>query len=148
MYGTTYSFQEEDATYWTSCGPFDLNKSIRQFPSSKDHRYNKCGYEKALTRSKEEDLTTRLSPSSLPPVYFNYDTINGHTPMILATTSTKWGIPKSLVKMAFLWAGRADIQARDSKFGHGKPVETTEHTRRFPLQTAFEQRQIKNWVVN
>ena len=36
----------------------------------KHHSYNKCGYESAPTRSKEEDLTTTLLPSSLRPVSF------------------------------------------------------------------------------
>ena len=39
-------------------------------------------------------------------------------------------------------------QPIDYKFGHGKPVQRTEHTGRCPLQTAFEQTQIEIWVVN
>ena len=34
--------------------------------------------------------------------------------MMLATTSTRWGIPMSLVKMAFLRARREDMQSRVS----------------------------------
>ena len=63
---------------------------------------------------KEEDLTTTLSPSSLLPVSFKKETIKGHTPMMLATTSTRWGILKSLVRMTFSRAGPEDIQSRDS----------------------------------
>ena len=72
----------------------------------KHRSYNKCGYESAPTRKKEEDLTTTLSPSSLRPVSFKWETINGHTPMMLATKSTRWGIIKSLYRMAFFRAGR------------------------------------------
>ena len=40
------------------------------------------------------------------------------------------------------------FQPIDKKFGHGKPVQTTEHTGCWPLQTAFEQTRVKTWVVN
>ena len=40
------------------------------------------------------------------------------------------------------------FQPLDNKFDHGKPVRTTEHTGSCPLQAAFEQTQIKTWVVN
>ena len=66
----TYRFEEEDAEDGTSFAPSDPSRSTRQFPSSKHHKYNECGHESAPTQSKEEDLTTRLSPSSLRPVSF------------------------------------------------------------------------------
>ena len=56
-----------------------------------------------------EDFTTRLSPSSLRPVSFRYDTTNGHTPTIFATTSTR-----PAMEMAFRNAGRDVIQSRVS----------------------------------
>ena len=112
MYRTTYRFQKEDAADRNSIALSDRGRSTRPFRASKHHRSNKCGYEKALTRSKEEELTKRLSPSSLHHVSFKEETIKGHTPMMLA--STRWGIHKSLVKMAFLRARREDIQSRVS----------------------------------
>ena len=112
IYGATYRFQGEDAADETSFVPFDQGRSTRLFLFSKHQRYNKRG--NALTRSKEEDLTTRLSLSSLRPVSFKLETINGHTPMLCSTTSTRWGKTKSFVKMAFLRAGREVIQSRVS----------------------------------
>ena len=41
-------------------------------------------------------------------------TNNGHIPRMLATMSTRWGIPKSFVKMVSLRAGWEDIQSRVS----------------------------------
>ena len=70
MYGTPYRFQEEDAADGTSFAPSDPGRSTRQFPSSEHHRYSECWYENAPTRSKEEELTTTLSPSSLRPISF------------------------------------------------------------------------------
>ena len=69
-YGTTRTFQEEDAAEGISSAPIDSGRSNRQIPSSKHHRYKKGVYENALTRFKEEDITTRLPPSSLHPVSF------------------------------------------------------------------------------
>ena len=89
MYGTNYSFQEEDAADGISFEPSDQGRSTRQFVSSKHHKYNKRGYENAPTQSKEEDPTTRLSPSSLRPVSFTNETINDHPPLMLAKTSTR-----------------------------------------------------------
>ena len=57
-----------------------------------------------------EDLTIRLSPSSLWPVSFKYDTTSGHTPTMFATTSTRSGIERSFVRMAVRNAGRDAIQ--------------------------------------
>ena len=62
MYGTTYRFQEEDVADGTSSAPSDPGRNNCQFHSSKHHRYNERGYENALTRSKEEEFTTKLSP--------------------------------------------------------------------------------------
>ena len=36
----------------------------------------------------------------------------------------------------------------DKEFGHGKTVQTTEHTGNCPLQTPFKQAKIKEWRVN
>ena len=86
-----YRFQEEGAADETLCSPFDSVGSTCPFPSSRHHKYNKDGYENALTQLKEEEevLTRRLSPSSLRPVSFKWETINGHIPMMLAAISTK-----------------------------------------------------------
>ena len=89
MYGTNYRFQEEDAADGISFEPSDQGRSTRRFVSSKHHKNNKRGYENAPTRSTEEDLTTRLSPSSLRPLSFKMETINGHPPLMLATTSIR-----------------------------------------------------------
>ena len=70
MYGTSYIFQEENATGGTSFVQSDPGRSTRQFPSSTHHIYTNCGYEKAPTQLIEEDLTTRLSQSSLHPLSF------------------------------------------------------------------------------
>ena len=68
---STYRFQEGDATDGTSCEPSGPCKSTRQFPSSETQRNTmKTGTKRAPTQRKKEDLTTRLSPSSLRPVSF------------------------------------------------------------------------------
>ena len=68
---TTYRFQEGDATDGTSCEPSGPCKSTRQFPSSETQRTTmKTGTTRAPKRKRKEDLTTRLSPSSLRPVSF------------------------------------------------------------------------------
>ena len=61
-----------------------------------------------------EDLTTRLSPSSLRPVSFRYGITNGHTPTIFATTLTGRGIERSFVMMVFRKVGQDAIQSRVS----------------------------------
>ena len=61
-----------------------------------------------------EDLTPRLSPSSLWPVSFRYEKTNGHTPTIFANTSTRPGMERSFVMMAFRNAGRDGIQSQVS----------------------------------
>ena len=70
LYRITYGFPEQDAADAASCAPFGPSRITRPFPSSKHHKYNKHGYENALTRFKDEDLTTTLSPSTLCPVFF------------------------------------------------------------------------------
>ena len=62
MYGTTHRLQEEETTEGSFFAPSDPGRSSRQLPCFEDHRYNECGYGNAPTRSKEEDLTKRLSP--------------------------------------------------------------------------------------
>ena len=61
-----------------------------------------------------EDLTTRLSPSSLRPVSFKYDTTSGHTATMFATTSTRPGMERSFVMMALRNAGQDATQSRVS----------------------------------
>ena len=70
------------------------------------------GYEIVATNVKKGDHTTILSLSFFRPVSFRKATIKGHTPTILATTSTSSGIARQLVKMAFFSAGREAIQSR------------------------------------
>ena len=62
-----------------------------------------------------EYFTIKLSPSSLPPVSFRYDTTNGHTPTMFATTSTRPGMERLFAIMAFRNAGRDAIQSRVSE---------------------------------
>ena len=61
-----------------------------------------------------EDPTTRLSPLSLRPVSFRYDTTSGHIPTMFATTSTKSGMERSFVIMALRNVGRHAVQSRVS----------------------------------
>ena len=68
-----------------------------------------------------EDLTTRLSPSSLQSVFFRYDTTHGHTPTILATTSTRPGVERSFIKMVLRTAGQNAIQSQVSAPLSGSP---------------------------
>ena len=72
IHGTTYRFQEEDAADGTSFAPFGPCKNTPQFLSSEtEHSTINAGTENCTnTTKKEEDLTTRLSPSSLRPVSF------------------------------------------------------------------------------
>ena len=58
-----------------------------------------------------EDLTTRLFPSSLRPVSFRYDTTTGSTSTKIATKSTRPGMDRSFVLMAFGKTGRDAIQS-------------------------------------
>ena len=55
-----------------------------------------------------------LSASSLQPVSFRYDTTSGHTPPILATTSSRPGIESSFVMTALRNAEQDAIQSRVS----------------------------------
>ena len=87
--GATHRFQEEDAANEISWAPFGPSRSTRLFLFSEHHKYKKQGLENALIQSKEEELTTRLSPSSLSPVSFKWEIINGHTPMMFATMCTR-----------------------------------------------------------
>ena len=59
-----------------------------------------------------EDLTKSLSPSSSRPVSFRYDTTSCHTPTIFATISTRSGMERSFVMMAFRNAGRNATQSQ------------------------------------
>ena len=72
IHWTTYRFQEEDAADGTSFAPSDPGRITRQFFSSEtEHGTINAGTKNCTnTTKKEEDLTTRLSPSSLRPVSF------------------------------------------------------------------------------
>ena len=71
IHGTTYRFQEGDAADGISFVPFGPCRSTRHFPSSEtQHGIINTGTGVHLHDQKEEDLTTRLSPSSLRPVSF------------------------------------------------------------------------------
>ena len=86
MNRTTYSFQEEGPAKQTKLHAGHLiqmettvHSLLLSITNSKKRVRN------ALLQSKEEDFTTRISPSSLHPVSFKQETINGNTPMILTT---------------------------------------------------------------
>ena len=64
LYWNTYRFQKEDAANETSCAPFRPGRSSRPFPSSKHRKYNKHGYENALTQLKGEDFRVHLGVPS------------------------------------------------------------------------------------
>ena len=53
-------------------------------------------------RNSRKNHTTRLSPLSFFPVSFRYETISGHTPMMLLTTSRRPGRERSPVSMALV----------------------------------------------
>ena len=83
--------------------------------------------------------------------------INGRTALImLARVSTRWGMPKSFVKMAIFKAGRDGISVAClsapkpiyKKLSHCKKVQAVKYDRRCPLQTTFEQAKIKTWLVD
>ena len=78
----------------------------------KHQKNNVHGHKTVAANIKKGDHTTRLSPSSFRPVSLRNATIKGHTPTILAATSTSSGIARLLVKMAFFSAGREAIQSR------------------------------------
>ena len=68
--------------------PFFLNKKTQMTMGA--------GWEKR----KRKNHTTRLSPLSFFPVSLRYETISGHTPMMLLTTSRRPGRERSPVSMA------------------------------------------------
>ena len=70
-YRITYRFQEGDAPNEISCAPFRPSRSTRPSPASKHHKDNTHGRENAVLQSKEENLTTKLLPSSLRPATSN-----------------------------------------------------------------------------
>ena len=107
------------------------------------------------TNVKKGDHTTRLSPSSFRPVAFRNATIKGHTPTILATTSTSSGIARLLVKMAFFSAGREAIQLRLSplqlvynELRHGVRVQSPKNSWRSRLKATFKEAQIEHWIFD
>ena len=82
------------------------DKSTHPYPSAKDQKIIVHGYKTVAIQLKEGDHITRLSPSSFRPVSLKYETINGHTPTKLATTSTtSSGIARLLLMIAFFSAG-------------------------------------------
>ena len=109
---TTYIFQAACGRREISSGRADHDRNTHLSLSSKTPKINTHGYEIVAKNVKKGDHTTRLSPSSFRPVFFRNATTKGHTPTILATTSTSSGIARRLVKMAFFSAGREAIQSR------------------------------------
>ena len=108
----TYIFQATCGRHGISNGRAGPDRNTHLSLSSKTPKINIHGYEIVATNVKKGDHTTRLSPSSFRPVSFRKATIKGHTPTILATTSTSSGLARLLVKMAFFSAGREAIQSR------------------------------------
>ena len=108
----TYIFQAACGRHGISNGRAGPDGNTHLSFSSKTPKINIHGYEIVATNVKKGDHTTRLTPSSFRPVSFRNATIKGHTPTILATTSTSSGIARLLVKMAFFSAGREAIQSR------------------------------------
>ena len=122
----------------------------------KHHRHNKCGYESAPTQSKEEDLTTRLSLSSLCPVSFKKgDDQWPHTDDV-GYNIHKMRHTQVISQDCLLQSGaRGHPIARltafepiDDELGHGEAVQTTENSGSCPLQTPSKQAKIQEWVVN
>ena len=71
--------------------------------------------ETAPTRPKRERPYHKTNPIVFASRLFQVgDNHPGQTPMMLAKMSTRCGILKSLVRMAFFRAGREDIQSRVS----------------------------------
>ena len=96
---------------------------------------------------KEKDLTTRQAPLSLRPISSRYETINGHTPMMLATMSNKCGILGSFVRMAPLREGRDATQSRVSTpFSLGEGIQTLKNTRDSSLQASLLQTEIEDLI--
>ena len=108
----TYIFQAACGRHGISNGQAGPDRNTHLSLSSKTPKIKIHGYEIVATNVKKGDHTTRLSPSSFRPVSFRNATIKGHTPTILATTSTSSGIARLLVKIAFFSAGREAIQSR------------------------------------
>ena len=156
MYGTSYRFQEEDATDGTSFAPFDPGRSTQQFLPSKHHNCNKCGYESAPTQSKRRrpfHKTTALILASrllqigddkgphTDDVGYNIHKM-GHTQVVGQDGLFQSGARGHPI------ASLGAFQSVDDKFGHGKPVQATEHTGSCPLQTPFKHLKSKERVVN
>ena len=110
--GHNYVFQKGNPTNKTSSVSPGPGRNTRPFVSFKHHKRNIDGYDIVVTHKKEEDFTTRLWPSSFRLVSLRYGMINGQTPMISTTTSTRCGMVKSFVRMALLRPGRDDFQSR------------------------------------
>ena len=69
-----------------------------------------CGYKIEKREISLQKYCPRLFAVSL--FSFRYETTKGHTPTILATTSTSYGMTSLLLMMAFFSAGREAIQSR------------------------------------
>ena len=106
-----YIFQAACGRHGTSNERVGPDKSTHHFPFSEHQKFILHGSKILAIKMKEGDHTTRLSPSSFRPVFFRYETIESHTPTIVATTSTSSGITRLLL-MAFFSAGRETIQSR------------------------------------
>ena len=113
-YGKTYIFQDAQATNETSSMPSGPGRITGPSFPSKHHNYKLDKYDIVVIHKKGEDPTTRLTQLSFRLVSLRYETINGKTPVIIVTTSTRYGMVRSFVRMVFLSAGWDDIQSRVS----------------------------------
>ena len=104
---STYIFQAPCGRHETSNEQVGQDKSTHSYPSSKHQKFIVHVYETAPIQLKKEIITQDY----FRPVSFNYDTINVHTPTILASTSTNSGIVRLLMMIAFFSAGREAIQS-------------------------------------
>ena len=97
--GNTNTFPGWDGTEKTSFCPTGRGRSIHLSLFSKQENTDDYGHEmeKKLERKNH---TTRLSPLSFFPVSFRYETISGHTPTMLLTTSRRPGRERLPVSMA------------------------------------------------
>ena len=96
MYGTTYRFQEEDAADGNSFEPSDPGRSTRQFPSSEKSQ----GTINAGTKMQKHDQKRKTLPQNYRHHLYVPCPSNRRRSM-LATTSIRWGILKSLAGWPF-----------------------------------------------
>ena len=156
MYGTTYRFQEEETVDGTSSAPFDQGRITRQFPSSKHHSYNKCGVRKCTNsiewgRLYHKTIAVIFASRLLQIGYDHWphtdDVAYNVNKMRHTQVISQDDLPQSRAR-GYPSPCLSAVQLIDYEFGHGKSGQTTKHTGSCKLQTAFEETQIKTWVVN